>query len=288
MYIFRKFLRRRALADGRVFIVLATLLPEDKTEGDHEYNIMGVMHYDNDVKQNVDETPTRNLVVFACDRPVPFWGVAGDSEYISSSVGDGLQYIVFDRQTQTFQQSGIHQYTGRELFPANRSQIIETGEQLQRLLNVTVSNSLPKLLKIAPDRVKFPSYLIPSDLTPPYIVVHVDTASTTPLHWAPTVDRTGSEYQHMRETVYFICYGLDDQEVSAFTREIRDWCEAPSHEMGLTVAPTVQESLRTQSELNILAMKKVIKMEVNYPHFITRNAPKPAFKTVVLPPFRAG
>ena len=103
---------------------------------------------------------------------------------------------------------------------------------------------------------------MPDNLTPPYIVCHIDADATTSLQPIPwyTEDNT---WQLMRDRVRLIIYGFDNRTVQNYLQYIvrSSMCGAFGiMKMGMAV----KDGKHIQSELNVLGQQKFVEIEVSY------------------------
>ena len=107
----------------------------------------------------------------------------------------------------------------------------------------------------------YPSYLIPSNLKPPYI--GVDISTTDCLQSAPYIDENGNHSQLMTDKIKLTLYGLNNNQAMDFLDFVNQYTLLTEN-MGIMNTPRVMDEKRTQAELRIIAQKKTVDFEVSY------------------------
>ena len=107
----------------------------------------------------------------------------------------------------------------------------------------------------------YPSYLIPSNLKPPYI--GVDISATDCLQSAPYIDENGNHSQLMTDKIKLTLYGLNNNQAMDFLDFVNQYTLLTEN-MGIMNTPRVMDEKRTQAELRIIAQKKTVDFEVSY------------------------
>lgn len=229
----------------------------------------GSLHYSTDQEQREDETIGINSVIFTTMQPINDMNAASpDTLYIGEI--DSIRFS-FNRRGNFYKQANVFHYQGDAIYPAMESQIIDDPATLD-LTDIVVSNSLPFWLAIpnttvfgrtTPSYQVYPSFLVPNDILPPYIVAHVNPDETLALQSAPEFDANNSHYQLTRDKVKLTFYGLRNAEILDFQDYIFQYTLNTGN-LGIMNIPIVRDEKRTQSELSVIGMKKFIEFEVNY------------------------
>jgi hypothetical protein len=141
-----------------------------------------------------------------------------------------------------------------------RTQILQSAQDLPA--SPVVSNSLPIWIALNDYAPVFPSFLVPENLTPPYIVCDIqekDTFALQPIAW-----HTGEQtYQLMQDRVRLIIYGLVNRDIQNFVQYIIQ--KSMGGTFGIMQSGiTVKDGKRIQSEMNVLAQQKFIELDVSY------------------------
>lgn len=276
---FTKYVRLVLPLDGYVFWVRADLLSQSALLGASRFGstwfgraqsivtpaatvaVSGSFHYASDQRQNEDETPAVHRVLFTATDPIEdFNQIAPDVMFIGTF--DGIRFA-FNQRNSYYQQAGLHHYAGTAIYPAMASQIIDAVQGFDSR-NVVVSNSLPVWLSLNQIMPMYPSFLVPANLPPVYAAVHVMPESTRALQSAPSFDARLSHYQLVSERVRITMYGLRNFNALDFQDYVYQYMLDDRNLFGLMNMPIVRDEKRTQSELNIIAMKKSIDFEVSY------------------------
>jgi hypothetical protein len=107
----------------------------------------------------------------------------------------------------------------------------------------------------------YPSYLIPSNIQPPYI--GVDIATTDCLQATPHIDENGNHSQLMMDKIKLTLYGLNNNQAMDFLDFVNEYTLLTEN-MGIMNTPRVLDEKRTQAEMRIIAQKKTIEFEISY------------------------
>jgi hypothetical protein len=258
-------------ADGSVFWVAS---PETM-------NVNGALHYATDRMQNEDETVAQNTVLLSSVNEVTqFNSVAPNSMWVGSwPVQDGLEIqVVFGQRGGFFDQASIWHYSGIAVLPAMSSQLVQDAADLPE--GPIVSNSLPIWLSMNTMAPVYPSFLVPDNIVPPYIVAHVDPAGTQALQAFPllewpgiVVPNSGASPMHslpssqlMRDEVDLILYGFNNQMAIRYFALLVESSLAPG-DFGFANSPAIQDAKRVQVEIAALAQKKTIHVSANYDQY---------------------
>jgi hypothetical protein len=268
--------------------------------------IQGSLHVTIDKRQNEDETIAINRVMFSTGSPVQAFNAMGpDKIWVGESCG---QKFAFTASDNFYEAAGLHHYLGNAVYPALASQLIDVGEQLPTT-TLIVSNSLPLWLSLRsytpewsqppnPLLTLYPSYLVPDNLQPPYGVVHIEPNGTRQLQATPllgpvrpvgeaamgTVNGTTLDTTHWQlvaDRVRVTLYGATNQVALDFL----DLVNRYSYDldlMGIMSSSPMRDEKRTQAELGILAMKKVVEYDVSYYQARVNTAARQLIETAVI------
>lgn len=261
--------------DGYVFWVNSNLLdpPAPYLPVIHA----GSLHFATDNQQREDETIGINRVIFTAENEIDdFNEISPTVCYIGS--WEGIRFS-FTRRRSFYKQAALWHYEGDAIYPAMEPLVIDNIDQLD-LDNVVVSNSLPIWLAILtpqawpqPPRPTFPlypSFAVPDNLRPPYATVHIVPEGTDAIQAAPAFNSVGSHFQLSVDQVRITLYGVRNDQALDF----QDWIYQymiDTSDLGLLDQQVMQDAKRTQSELNILAIKKVFNLRVSYNQMRVRD-----------------
>jgi hypothetical protein len=241
-------------------------------------NVSGALHYATDRQQSEDETIATNQVLFTAETPVTeFNAIAPGTMWIGSwplSPTQNLQ-VAFASQTSFFKEADLFHYVGFAVYPALSVQIVDSADDLPQ--GPLVSNSLPIWLALNAMAPVYPSFLVPDNIAPPYIVAHIDPAGTQALAAAPiltwpgrTVPNSGASPMHelassqlMRDEVDLILYGFTNQQAIQYLWSLID-ASLTTANFGFANSPAIQDAKRVQVEIAALAQKKTIHVSANY------------------------
>ena len=250
----------------------------------------GSLHFSTDSYQEEDQTLGSNEFIFTSEAEVTSFNTIAPTTLLIGTWpfadGSNLQ-IVFSRRGRFYEEANLWHYSGRAVYPAMQSQIINSMADLPA--GPIVSNSLPIWLlqttvgeAIVP---VYPSFLVPDNIAPPYIVAHVEPGRTTALQAAPFFEYTSQEIgstgffefaasQFARDEVRLTMYGLTNAQAWQYYWTIYQYSLVGPGEMptfGFADSPAFQDEKRTQNEINVLAMKKTLTFQANY-YMGTANA----------------
>ena len=252
--------------------------------------IKGSLHFSTDRVQEEDQTIGVNSVIFSAQQEVTaFNAISPTTMWIAkwrpSEDVDPIS-IAFSRRGPYYVQADVWHYAGQAVYPALASQIIETAADLPQ--GPIVTNSLPIWLAApqlpfetdstaAPVPV-YPSFLVPDNVTPPYIVVHIEPNETHVLQDFPTfgvwpgtiVPNSGASPQHQltswqlaHDRVKITLYGFNNQAAIRYMVGLQDY-SLFTDDFGYMNMPTIRDEHRKQTEIAALAMKKVIHIDASY------------------------
>ena len=142
-----------------------------------------------------------------------------------------------------------------------------------------ISNSTPIWLALKPFATVYPSFLVPSNLRPPYIVA--DVRNTMPLAMASRYDAGRKQrYQFAQDSVRITLYGFSNQMALDYVDFVVNKA-LEDEEFGITNMPIPVDVKSNQVEINALAKKKIVDFEVNYYQQTTREISQKLIKEAI-------
>jgi len=256
------------------------------------FQAKGSLHYITDAQQLEETSSSRNRVVFTAEEPVENLNAINPQiMYIGTWDGPmpGDQpptdstaiRFAFSSRSSYYQQAGLWHYNGNALFNTMETQVVDDPA---KLLNypLIVSNSLPSWLALSyynppwhvpvpmPNIKFYPSFLVPDNLVPPYIAVHIDPGSTEAWQTMPTLNPMSSQYQLARDRVTLTLYGCNNDVAQSVLYAILQY-SYDTEVFGILNIPAVRDEKETQVELHTLAQKKRISFDVSYNQSDIRN-----------------
>jgi hypothetical protein len=314
---FTQFVRVVLPLDGFVFWVKASILTQphmkkyipkyasDIDPANIEIEVPGSLHMTTIAVQSEDENYAQQRIVFTSEYNVQAFSCVGPHYiYIGEFEGDKF---AFSRRESFYRQADLHHYIGDVLNTPLLDLLIEDEKDFNTS-ELFVSNSLPFWLSMQyPDPCPlleglpypiFPSYLLPQNEQPPYIVVHNVPQTVIGLQMAPAIENVhniigenalfglsesgepiqsegmdgGQSYvawpqvcmsSLVRETVRVSLYGLNHRDAMNFLRYVMWFIDVHEY-FGLLNSPVIVDEKRPQPELGIIATKKTITFEINY------------------------
>ena len=295
---FTKYVRTVLPIDGFVFWIKADQLEPSAVAAaskgfipaPDELVVKASVHYATDKRQLEDETIAVNRMVVTAEQPSQFFNEIGPCIlYVGEWEGNPFS---FSGRSSFYRQADVYHYTGDAIYPVMESQIIDDVNEFDPDSRV-VSNSLPLWLSLAtyaPPWIDctplpltyplFPSYAVPDNLRPPYGVVHVEPSQTHALQSAPSLGLTLSHDQLARDMVRITLYGVRSDAALSFIDLVNDY-SVNFGTLGVMNMPVVRDEKRQQTELAILAQKKVIDYEVSYHQVAVRNVARQIIKKAI-------
>lgn len=256
------------------------------------FQAKGSLHYITNTQQLEESSSSQNRVVFTAEEPVQnlnainsqFMYIASfdDSELgdVAPANGSPIRFS-FSYRNSHYVQAGLWHYTGNAVFQSMDSQIIDDPNTLlnQQLI---VSNSLPAWLALTgydppwhvpvpmPAVSFYPSFLVPDNLSPPYISVHIEPTQTEGWQALPRLMSLTEQYQLARDRVQLTLYGCSNDVAQSVLYAILQY-SYDTEAFGVLNIPAVRDEKETQVELHTLAQKKRITFDVSYNQTDIRN-----------------
>lgn len=235
--------------------------------------VQGSLHYATSQNQNEDETISVNRVIFtALSQVDEFNSISPTTIWIGTF--NGVRFS-FNTRGSFYQQANLYHYQGDAVYPALASQLVSSAADLPA--GPIVSNSLPIWLAQttfgATTVPVYASFLVPANVMPPYIAVHVEPAMTEvpsfPIYVWPGTPTPNTALQQMPSTqlakdhVRLTLYGFNSQQAIQYFSALIDY-SLNTDNFGFGNSPAIRDEKRTQSELGVIAMKKTIEIDAWY------------------------
>jgi hypothetical protein len=252
--------------DGYVFWVRANLTKPIPTLRDTVI-VTGSLHYSTEVEQEEDATIPYNTIVFTALAGIDaFQEITPQYMYIGTYMG--IRFA-FSSHGKYYEQAGLWHYMGVAVTSITDIQIIDDVAQLPS--EQIISNSLPIWLAMPSYRPPYPgficpfplypSFLIPQNEPPPYGAVHIE--DTRALEAIAFLGPRLQSSQLACEKVIITTYGVNNDDIITFLNFIIQYSSDWSL-IGIRNMPIISDEKREQVELQVLAQKKHIVVEVNY------------------------
>ena len=263
--------------DGYVFWVNASLLTDSALYNASQYNKLlynnypegvparqlvasGSFHFSSDVQMLEDRQTVFNHTTFTSLVEIADFNLINPQfQYIATYQG---MRFAFNTRANFYKQADLYHYRGDALYSVMNTQIIDSMTGFDTT-SVIVSNSLPIWLALNQFFPMYPSYLVDQNIVPPYAAVDINPSLTTALQDFPLLDPDSNPFQLIKDTVKITMYGIRNHEALNFVQYILDYSRNTDN-IGLMNMPVMQDEKMTQSELGIMAQKKVITFEVSY------------------------
>lgn len=241
-----------------------TILPYDgyvywvKDPNAYPIEVFGSFHYQTDQKQELDNTVAYQNVTFTTPTEIAdFNNVQPDDLWL----GQGPDFeFGFSSHGNYYQQANLWHYRGQAVYPQMRTQVLQSIQDLPA--NPIVSNSLPIWIALKNYAPVYPSFLVPENISPPYIVCHIPAEATSqlqPISWA----NTEGTWQLMKDKVKLVIYGFDNRTVQNYLQYIVNSSLCGTFGI-MQMGAVVRDGKYIQSELNTLAQQKFVELEISY------------------------
>ncbi len=241
--------------------------------------VNGSLHYATDRVQEEDQTIGVNTMIFSSEAEITqFNEILPEYMWIASWIppyGSSPILIAFSKRGRFYDRAKIWHYSGYAVYPALQSQIVNSEADLP--VEPIVSNSLPIWLSQNALAPVYPSFLVPDNAVPPYIVAHINSDETTVLGSFPVKGWPGSVIpgsgtaplynlpvsQLARDVVRFTFYGFTNQQALQFYESLIDY-SLNTDDFGFCNTPVIKDDKRSQVEIAAIAMKKSMILEASY------------------------
>lgn len=271
-------------AEGATFGTVQTVLTAPKT-----LTVEGSLHFSTELIQQEEKTFTTNRMVFTAESEVQDLNAVNPNLLYLATTSDGTQYA-FSSRGMFYEEAGLYHYQGNAVYSDLASQIV-SDPRVFNTMEPIVSNSLPLWLAMNGYRQQpwegfgnfftlYPSFVVPSNISPPWGVVHIDPIGTEAYQSTPLLDGELSSYQLVKDKVRITLYGGRNNQASDFLNFVIQQ-SLNYGEFGIVNIPVIQDDKRGQVELNALAIKKTINFEVSYYQTRLRQIAQKYIKTVV-------
>lgn len=231
----------------------------------------GSLHYATTVEQAEDSTIGINRMVFTALQEIQDFNFISPNVMYVATIGKDKIRFAFSSRGSFYRQADLYHYLGDAVYPTTATQLIDTSTAFSAAQ--IVSNSLPAWLllnNLAPfygfgnTIPVLPSFLVPQNEAPPYASVHIIPETTRGLASAPTIDPTTSTHTQLcAETARITLWGLTNNQALDFVDCVYQFSNDVSL-FGIMNVPVVRDEKKTQSELQVIGMKKVVEFEVSY------------------------
>lgn len=242
--------------------------------------VKGSLHYATDRVQEEDQTIAQNQVLLTSESEITQFNVVSPTEMWIGSwpiSGSAPLQVAFSARGNYFRTADLWHYSGFCVFPAMQSQIINSEDDLPT--GPIVSNSLPIWLAQNSFAPVYPSFLVPDNIVPPYIVAHIEPSQTQALGAFPIigpwpgdiVPDSGSSPLHnltasqlYRDEVLLTLYGFTNQTAVQYFCALVEASIDGTAPFGFANSPAISDAKRVQVEIAALAQKKTIAISANY------------------------
>lgn len=184
--------------------------------------------------------------------------------------------FALDGEKRHFKKAGLFHYFGSSIPSSFLSQFIHTEAELDHYSPV-VSSSLPIFLQLPhagsptlswcpwpQDVPMFPSFCVPDNQEPPYIILHPLAASVHAESMGTLDPESGSTSQLIRERIRVIMVGLPHLQAANIRDYILHWALLHCNELGISNSPVIQDIRHSLEAVPGISMMKSIEFDVMY------------------------
>lgn len=225
--------------------------------------VQGSIHYAIDREQNEDSTIDIDQITFTALSQIDiFNNVNPNMIYVGEFAG---QKFSFRKRDNFYEQANLYHYHGHAVYSVMQTQLVNSSADLPT--DPIVTNSLPIWLAQNSMATVYPSFLVPNNLAPPYIVAHIEPELTEvpsfPIYNWPgnpsptTALQEMSSTQLAKDNVRLTLYGFNNQQAIQFLASLISYSQNTNN-FGFGNSPAIHDDKRTQVDLSAIAMKKTI------------------------------
>lgn len=242
------------------------------------FEVNGSLHYGTEREQDEDQTIGVNTVIFTSEQEITQFNIASPTTmWIGTwAVAGGAAniQIAFSKRGSFYKQADVWHYVGNAVYPAMQAQLVASLTDLPA--GPIVSNSLPIWLSQNSFAPVYPSFLVPDNVVPPYVVAHVEPSGTEivqqfPVFQWPGITQSGlpaplhdlPSSQLMRDRVRLTLYGFNNQTAIQFYASLIEY-SLNTENFGFGNSPAIRDDKRRQVEISAIAQKKTIEIVANY------------------------
>lgn len=221
-------------------------------------SVFGSFHYKTEQRQELDKTIGYQNILFTTPNQIAdFDGIQPNQMWVGAY---STFNFAFSAHNNYYEQANLWHYAGQAVYPEMYTQFVQSYADLPT--DPIVSNSLPIWISLNSFAPVYPSYMVPENIKPPYIVCHIDPMATTQLQPIPLYT-TCSTWQLVMDKVRLVIYGMSNTNVQNYLQYIANASMCGSFgimKMGLVA----RDGKHIQSEINTLGQQKFVDLEVSY------------------------
>ncbi len=261
-FTFSEYTRVQLSQDGYVFWVAAQ----------NQIVVNGLVHIATERDQQIDNTIAMNSIILTSESEInEFNKINPSSMWIMQlAMPGGVSVpVAFQRRGPFFAEAGVYHYAGFAVFPPFGPQLINSEADLPT--EPIVSNSLPIWLAQNTYAPVYPSFLVPENIQPPYVVAHIEPELTRPIQAVPYFSWPGgtgtqqqASYQLYYDFVELILYGFNNQTAQQYYASLIE-ASLNDDTFGFSgELPAIRDDKRVQAEISAIAMKKTLSFGASY------------------------
>ena len=227
----------------------------------------GSLHVSQEIQQSDDETVGFATVLFTSEKRIVEFTDAPINRIYIAACGP---FAMPSPSSKDFSAPRAWHYFGHSIYPAMETQLLDNPGAIDFKRAVT-SNSIALWLALSTYQTPFPDWfansvplypskLVSPNLIPPYAAVHIHETRTLQARF---LNAERDHYQLCADRCRVTLYGLQSDEALDFFDCILQY-SVYSENFGIMNMPAVIDGKREQSELQTIAMQKVIDFEISY------------------------
>ncbi len=261
-FTFTRYTRVQLAEDGYVFWV----------QTPNTITVVGALHVATERDQAIDNTIAVNSIILNAQSEInEFNAINPSTMWIANlaAPSGALVPVAFASRGPFFANAGVYHYAGFAVFPPFGPLLISSEADLPA--EPIVSNSLPIWLTQNSMASVYPSFLVPENIQPPYIVAHIEPELTRPIQAVPYFAWTSgpgfqqmTAYQLYYDCVELILYGFTNLMAQQFYASLIE-ASVNDETFGFSgELPSIRDEKRVQTEITAIAMKKTLRFGASY------------------------
>jgi len=254
---FTRYIKQILPVDGFVFWVRAELLDPDFAPYS-QITMQGTLHQSVNQTQEATKTNAVTSIILTVNKPIEELKEV-DSQDLWLGEYNGSKFS-FNVQNAFYDNANQYHYAGDAVYIENYPAIIDDLADLD-LTNAVISDSTIFWLLLDLPFTVYPSFLVPTNIKPPYAVVEIDQQK--PLNARPTYDDNLTSTSHIAERATITLYGVRHNAAIDFIQSV-ELSHFIDGYFGIMNIPIVKDEKIPQSEINTVTQKKTIEFIINY------------------------
>lgn len=237
----------------------------------------GSLHYATETEQDETGTTDVNTVVFTSSCEVEVLNTASPTKMWVAPVttpGGNVIYVAFRGHGRYYEPAQVWHYYGTAVLPDFQRQLVSSASDIP--VEPICSNSTPIWLsQTVPLGSIYPSFLVPANVVPPYVVVHIDRTDAlsgfprlvpppTPAYQSGSAQLyTWPSSQLMKDTGRLSVFGYNNAQALQLMWSLIE-ASRNTDAFGFMASPAFIDGHDVQPEIQATSMCKTLAFEVSY------------------------